>query len=104
MTAVVTVVFTSCPTRGGQQRNQFRVKVYGYLNIFQPFFFLTKTTFVSMTFCLLPSSKVESNHKGNNLPLEEELLACKSCPALKWEVTMKMVVSPNMEYPISVEF
>ena len=23
MTAVVTVVFTSCPTRGGQQRNQF---------------------------------------------------------------------------------
>ena len=24
MTAVVTVVFTSCPTRGGQQRNQFR--------------------------------------------------------------------------------
>ena len=26
MTAVVTVVFTSCPTRGGQQRNQFSVK------------------------------------------------------------------------------
>ena len=26
MTAVVTVVFTSCPTRGGQQRNQFRGK------------------------------------------------------------------------------
>ena len=25
MTAVVTVVFTSCPTRGGQQRNQFNV-------------------------------------------------------------------------------
>ena len=25
MTAVVTVVFTSCPTRGGQQRNQFTV-------------------------------------------------------------------------------
>ena len=24
MTAVVTVVFTSCPTRSGQQRNQFR--------------------------------------------------------------------------------
>ena len=24
MTAVVTVVFTSCPTRGGQQRNQFK--------------------------------------------------------------------------------
>ena len=23
MTAVVTVVFTSCPTRGGQQRNHF---------------------------------------------------------------------------------
>ena len=23
MTAVVRVVFTSCPTRGGQQRNQF---------------------------------------------------------------------------------
>ena len=26
MTAVVTVVFTSCPTRGGQQRNQFSIK------------------------------------------------------------------------------
>ena len=26
MTAVVTVVFTSCPTRGGQQRNQFKFK------------------------------------------------------------------------------
>ena len=26
MTAVVTVVFTSCPTRGGQQRNQFRLR------------------------------------------------------------------------------
>ena len=25
MTAVVTVVFTSCPTRGGQQRNQFKI-------------------------------------------------------------------------------
>ena len=24
MTAVVTVVFTSCPTQGGQHRNQFR--------------------------------------------------------------------------------
>ena len=24
MTAVLTVVFTSCPTRGGQQRNQFK--------------------------------------------------------------------------------
>ena len=23
MTAIITVVFTSCPTRGGQQRNQF---------------------------------------------------------------------------------
>ena len=27
MTAVVTVVFTSCPTRGGQQRNQFRCDI-----------------------------------------------------------------------------
>ena len=27
MTAVVTVVFTSCPTRGGQQRNQFTTRV-----------------------------------------------------------------------------
>ena len=27
MTAVVTVVFTSCPTRGGQQRNQFRRRI-----------------------------------------------------------------------------
>ena len=27
MTAVVTVVFTSCPTRGGQQRNQFTLVV-----------------------------------------------------------------------------
>ena len=26
MTAVITVVFTSCPTRGGQQRNQFKLK------------------------------------------------------------------------------
>ena len=25
MTTVVTVVFTSCPTRGGQQRNQFNL-------------------------------------------------------------------------------
>ena len=42
MTAVVTVVFTSCPTRGGQQRNQFieesgvRVKIQrspGHANI-----------------------------------------------------------------------
>ena len=27
MTAVVTVVFTSCPTRGGQQRNQFNISI-----------------------------------------------------------------------------
>ena len=27
MTAVVTVVFTSCPTRGGQQRNQFKYTI-----------------------------------------------------------------------------
>ena len=29
MTAVVTVVFTSCPTRGGQQRNQFTLNLTG---------------------------------------------------------------------------
>ena len=34
MTAVVTVVFTSCPTRGGQQRNQFSKKSYSIASCF----------------------------------------------------------------------
>ena len=36
MTAVVTVVFTSCPTRGGQQQNQFSLLFAFSKDFFKP--------------------------------------------------------------------
>ena len=58
MTAVVTVVFTSCPTRGGQQRNQFIINTERHFDLCSDKLkyrsgFTMSTIFLNITFLLI---------------------------------------------------